>query len=644
MTTTTPDAAVQPTTSSGRPRWLPRFGLAFALGLAAALVLGALAMYAYDQQYQGRILPGVRVAGVDLSGLDEAAASDVLARTLAGHGQGRVVIDTGTTTVSVAYADFGRRADVDAMVADALAVGRGGSPADRAVAEIRTVLRGVDLPVRITLDGQGLERRISAELWALERAPVDATIAFAKTGYTVVPAVMGRSYDETAVANAAFEQVTSVDAPAEVVVPAPASQVQPIVDDTDTMIARTRADRMVGDVTLVEGDESWTLAAETVRGWLSFGTTADGRVEPVADQGKIETSLADVAAQLERPAKNAGFVLSKSGAISGVTAGQNGRTLDPKATAERILAVLAARAAAQTEPTIEPVLSVSKPALTTAEAEAAAPLMKRISTWTTWFPISDHNGYGANIWIPAGDINGYVLAPGETFDFWKAIGPVTYERGYRDGGAIINGRTEPQGALAGGICSCSTTLFNAALRAGLDMGARRNHYYYITRYPLGLDATVYKSGSGSVQTMSFTNDTKHPILIRGINTRNGSKGYVRFDLYSVPTGRTVSLSKPVVKNVKPATTNTVSTSSLRPGVRQQTEYPADGKDVWVTRTVRDASGKVIHQETYYSHYARVDGIILVGKGTTSSGGSTSPSPTPSPAPSAAPSQAPAPSP
>ena len=39
----------------------------------------------------------------------------------------------------------------------------------------------------------------------------------------------------------------------------------------------------------------------------------------------------------------------------------------------------------------------------------------------------------------------------------------------------------------------------------------------------------------------------------------------------------------------------------------------DGKDVWVTRTVRDAAGKVIHQETYYSHYARITGVTLVGK-------------------------------
>ncbi|HEU4918414.1 MAG TPA: VanW family protein, partial [Candidatus Limnocylindrales bacterium] len=247
-------------------------------------------------------------------------------------------------------------------------------------------------------------------------------------------------------------------------------------------------------------------------------------------------------------------------------------------------------------------------------AQAAISKMTKISSWTTYFPISEKNGYGANIWIPALDIDGYVVGPGETFDFWKAVGPITRERGYRDGGAIINGKTEPQGALAGGICSCSTTLFNAALRAGFEMGARRNHYYYIDRYPLGLDATVFKSGSGSVQTMSWVNDTKYPVLIRGFKIKDGSAGYVRFDLYSVPTGRKVTFSKPVVKNVRRATDTVQYTTSLAPGVRKRIEYPVDGKDVWVTRTVRDSSGAVVHQETYYSHYARITGIVLVGKG------------------------------
>ena len=51
-----------------RPSARLRFGVAFLIGLIATLGLGAGALYAYDQQYTGRVLPGVTVGGVDLSG------------------------------------------------------------------------------------------------------------------------------------------------------------------------------------------------------------------------------------------------------------------------------------------------------------------------------------------------------------------------------------------------------------------------------------------------------------------------------------------------------------------------------------------------------------------------------------------------
>jgi hypothetical protein len=89
---------------------------------------------------------------------------------------------------------------------------------------------------------------------------------------------------------------------------------------------------------------------------------------------------------------------------------------------------------------------------------------------------------------------------------------------------------------------------------------------------------------------------------------------VRFTIYSVPTGRKVTFSKPLVKNYRPGWTEVHYTTALKPGVREQTEYQADGQDVWVTRTVRDKTGKVIHRETFFSHYARMIGIVLVGKG------------------------------
>ena len=239
--------------------------------------------------------------------------------------------------------------------------------------------------------------------------------------------------------------------------------------------------------------------------------------------------------------------------------------------------------------------------------------MRKISSWTTYFQVYERNNFGANIWIPALTINGYVVGPHEKFDFWDAVGTVSRAKGYGLGGAIINGRTEPQGALAGGICSCSTTLFNAALRAGYDMGARRNHYYYIDRYPIGLDATVFKSGSGSTQTVSFTNDTDYPVLIRGYKIRSGSRGYVRFDIYSVPNGRKVTIGAPVIRNIRRASDTTQYTSSLSPGSSKRLEFPVDGKQVWRTVSVRDSKGKLLHRRTYYSNYQRITGVVLVGR-------------------------------
>ena len=165
------------------------------------------------------------------------------------------------------------------------------------------------------------------------------------------------------------------------------------------------------------------------------------------------------------------------------------------------------------------------------------------------------------------------------------------------------------GVLGGGMCSCSTTVFNAAMRAGLEMNARRNHSYYITRYPIGLDATVWIANARSRQTMSFTNDLEYPVLVRGINNPDG----VTFELYGVSDGRTVELSEPRIENEKAAVDQVEFTNELAPGVRQRTEFNVDGFWSWVTRTVRDSAGNVIHEDVFHSRYQTINGVTQVGR-------------------------------
>jgi vancomycin resistance protein YoaR len=287
-------------------------------------------------------------------------------------------------------------------------------------------------------------------------------------------------------------------------------------------------------------------------------------------------------------------------------------TLDVPATARAMAELAAQRRDDPADPPaeVEAVTFGVQPKISNEQAAAIAPRMTRISTWTTRFVVGEKNGFGNNIVLPARYINGTVVRPGQVFDFWQAVGPVTPARGFLPGGIIQNGRTNPTGAIAGGICSTSTTLFNAAVRGGFQILERSPHYYYITRYPLGLDATVSKSGGVSTQNMRFRNDTGVPIYIRG----TAGAGWVRFDIYSLPTGRTVTFSKPSVSNVRRAVDRVIRTSELRSGTSRRDEHPANGMDVVVIRTVRDSRGAVIHSDRFVSHYKRVDGILLIGTG------------------------------
>jgi hypothetical protein len=67
-----------------------------------------------------------------------------------------------------------------------------------------------------------------------------------------------------------------------------------------------------------------------------------------------------------------------------------------------------------------------------------------------------------------------------------------------------------------------------------------------------------------------------------------------------------------VWNVRKATTRTVYVSTLPKGVRKQTEYPANGMSVSVTRVVR-RGGKVIHRDTYRTNYVLWNGRIEIGR-------------------------------
>jgi vancomycin resistance protein YoaR len=596
--------AVSRPTLRGRffKRWLP-------VALIIAAILAGLAVGAallFDREYQGRVLPGVSVAGVDVSGLTEAQVRDrIKALNLLPTS---VEIGVDGRQVRATAAELGGHLDVDAAVAAALAAGRVSGPIADVPERIAIWRNGRAIDLAASLDKAQLWTWVTTEAEKVRVAPRSAAIEATPGGWTATESSEGKSLDVTASAAALESAVLSGTGPTRTV-SLPVRTITPDVDRLDAVLAIAEAKRITAPLVLTFGKKSWTIPSAKLQAAITF-VGGGARPTPILDgriiAGLVKPRNKDVA----RKPKESIILKTKSGKVFGFYPGKGGRSLDVDASTAAVAAVLAGRRDGTLATSAKASLATTSvaPKLTAEEAAKLGPEMTLVGAWTTPFFPSEKNFFGANIRIPARLINGTVVQPGATFDFWNVVGPVTFGRGFGMGGFIESGRTNPTGAIGGGICSASTTMFNAAARAGYQILERDNHAYYISRYPLGLDATVSKTGGHISQNMRFRNDTAHPLFIRG--TAGGT--WVRFEIYSKPLGRTVSFTKPAVANVRHAVDTVVYTAELKRGQKKRTETPTDGKDVWVTRTVKDSSGRVLHVDRWFSHYVRVDGVLQIG--------------------------------
>jgi vancomycin resistance protein YoaR len=585
--------------------------VSFIVGVALVVGVGAGALCAWSRQYDGRILPGVHIGATDLSGLTRDEARSVIATAYAPLAGGTIVLTGPAGDVTIPESAIGRGPDANAILDAALSAGRRGAPFADLIGAPQAALRGVAVPEAVTYDPAKLAAAVDAFAAAIDRAPVDASITAATDrSFLPVPSKDGVTVDRAALLAALAAQLGNLDAPARITAAATLSTIAPAVTTDEANQAKAAADRIAVDLVFTRGTDRWTIPGSKVRSLISFAPSGGGLV-PTVDQTGLDPLLGGLARQVNQPAVNATFRISGARVVIG-SPSREGRTLDTAGMKAAVVSVLLARLAGTPEAPLAPVVAVVAPAVSSTLADGSVAQMQPISTWKTWFPIGNHNNNGANIWTPARLINGYVVAPGATFDFWKVVGTPTAAEGFGWGSAIINGHTNPTGAWAGGICSCSTTLFNAALRAGMKTDARQNHFYYINRYPLGLDATVWMSG-GAKQTMSWTNDTPYPVLIQGEKIQQGSVGWVKFTLWSVPNGRSIKIGTPVVTNFTKATDTTVHSSAIRKGYSYRAEFAVDGEDVSRTVSVYQ-NGKLLRTTTYVSHYATITGVFVIGTG------------------------------
>jgi len=386
----------------------------------------------------------------------------------------------------------------------------------------------------------------------------------------------------------------------------------PAVATASAEAATAAADRMAADVVIAHGEDSWTIAGTSLKPLISFSTATHGSITPVFDESGLDRLLTKLAKKVDRPARDAGLKLV-NGHVVAIGTSREGRRLNAAGMKAAIISEIGARQAGAAASRVEAVVKALHPKLTTTDAKAFAGKMRPISSYSIFYWVIINNHWGGNIEGPATVINGTVVPAGGTFDFWKVVGDLRKAPGTGPGNAIEGGKITVTGAFGGGICTTSTTLFNAAFRAGMVPLARKNHNEFITRYPPGLDATVWIVGN-TKQTMSFRNDTKYPILItRSVRNAPGNKRWLTFKIWSVPNGRTYKISNLVIRH-GPRAIDTVVRDPTKPvGYYFRNNAPADGAKVWVTVSIYD-HGKLHWTKRYYTNYPAVNGVLIKGTG------------------------------
>ena len=152
----------------------------------------------------------------------------------------------------------------------------------------------------------------------------------------------------------------------------------------------------------------------------------------------------------------------------------------------------------------------------------------------------------ANISVAAGKINGTVLYPGEEFSVGQTIGPLTAAGGYELAGAYENGQTVQ--SYGGGVCQVSTTLYNAVLKAELEVTQRSNHSMIVTYVKPSMDAAI----AGDYKDLKFVNNLDAPIYIEGYTVGKD----IYFNIYGQetrPSNRKVTYESEVVSEEDPGT-------------------------------------------------------------------------------------------
>ena len=247
-------------------------------------------------------------------------------------------------------------------------------------------------------------------------------------------------------------------------------------------------------------------------------------------------------------------------------------------------------------------LALLAPAAARTTGRTGEQSLELVGSFTTSFPCCQPRV--TNIRRAAQLLDGTVLAPAERFSMNAALGRRTTARGFVPAPMISDGRLV--NSVGGGISQVATNLYNAAFFAGLDLVAHTPHSFYISRYPMGREATISWGGPELV----FANNWASPLRMR---LRVSATG-ITVAFYSRPIGRQVRSWSGSPYAFRQPTTRLIYNPGLPSGMRRVSqEAGAAGFTIEYGRRVF-RGGRLAANERWRVQYQPQHRIVEVGTG------------------------------
>lgn len=578
--------------------------------LALLLLAGALA---FQIAIQDRVVPGVRVADVELGGLTRAEAVAALRARYQDRQDLSYAFRDGERRWTATAGELGLSFPAEDLVERAISIGHRQDSRRSLREQAEAWFNGAALPPTLEFDPTAARiflRGIAAEI---NRERQDASLRLDGMTVSIDPGQAGRELNVEAALSALSAAILSDDGPREIALlieesPPRGWNVEEAAAKIETALSTP--------IHLVGTDRNgvllrpWVISAEQIRAALEATLHAAGegrRYQVGLDMSALKRYLGTLSPALSKPAVDGRFDFDpQSGQLTALSSSAEGRKLDVEATIKRLEAAIFDPLNRRVAMVFERISPRFHEGLTAAELG----ITELVSEATTYYWGSWPNRR-SNIALGAGKLNGIIIAPGEEFSFNDHLGDITPEAGYLEGSVILGGATVT--GIGGGICQVSTTMFRAAFGGGYAITERNSHGYRVGYYEYanagpGLDAAIWQPEID----LRFQNNTPYHLLIE--SSFLGAQDALQFRIYSTRHWRTV-IESAIISEIAPAPeAKFVEAVDLAAGQVRQIDYAADGADVWVYRNVYDTAGALVKRDQLFTRYQPWQAVFEVAPG------------------------------